>query len=173
MRALLSGGTLIDPEGESPRPGSILVEDDRIAAVLDPHDRVSENVSRTALDGALLAPGFIDVHHHGELVHAAPEAVASALRRTSSALLAAGTTAFLPTTVTASSARLDAVMTQIETVMTQADWAGAAPLGAHLEGPWINREAAGAHPAGHYTDGGAPPFLEPVGDDGGCRHGAR
>ncbi len=145
-RVLLTGCRLIDPEGIHSQAASVLVKDGRIEAVLEPGASGPDGVPRTDLGGRFLTPGFIDIHHHGELIYAAPAMLPAALERTSRALLAGGTTAFLPTTVAAGPEHLDAIMTQFEGVMTHSAWSGAEPLGVHLEGPWINDAAAGAQP---------------------------
>ncbi|MGD0579666.1 MAG: amidohydrolase family protein, partial [Bryobacteraceae bacterium] len=61
----LRGGWLFDGSGAKPRPGSVLVQGDRIAAVGElPDCQDSEVVDCT---GLAVAPGFIDSHSHSDL----------------------------------------------------------------------------------------------------------
>ena len=63
MRILVTGGTIIDGTGAPGRAGDVLLEDDRIAEVggtsLAPDTVVDAS-------GLVVAPGFIDVHSHGD-----------------------------------------------------------------------------------------------------------
>ncbi len=171
----IAGAILLDPEAPAwsersgagsapvavqPAPATrVLIEDERIAAVLRGEGaapEVSSASMRSGLDdlpeydarGLYLAPGFIDLHFHGELLFAGPESFGAALERASIALARHGTTSFLATTVAWSDDRLRAYVTRLAEIMTQMSPAGARPIGLHLEGPWINPKAAGAQPAG-------------------------
>jgi len=145
-RMLLADATLLDPEAAAPARGSLLVEGGRIAARLAADARGPEDAERIALGGALLGPGLVDVHHHGDLVlRPAAEARAS-LEAASAALLAHGVTAFLPTTLAWPAPELAARVEAMAAAVAGGAWPGAVPLGLHLEGPWIRHEAAGAQP---------------------------
>jgi N-acetylglucosamine-6-phosphate deacetylase len=138
----------------------VVIDGERIEAVLPSDARASEDSegasARPDLDGLpehdarglYLAPGFIDLHFHGELLFAGPDSFAAALERASIALARHGTTSFLATTVAWGSDRLRAYVTRLAEIMTQVRPAGARPIGLHLEGPWINPKAAGAQPSG-------------------------
>jgi N-acyl-D-aspartate/D-glutamate deacylase len=62
---VLRGGTVIDGTGAPARPADVLIEGDRIAAVLEP----GAPAEATSMDvaGKLVCPGFIDVHTHDDL----------------------------------------------------------------------------------------------------------
>ena len=63
MRRLLDNVTLVDGSGVPPRPARVLIEEETIAEIDDitlGPDEVWD------LDGAVLAPGFIDIHSHSD-----------------------------------------------------------------------------------------------------------
>ncbi|MFL5651418.1 MAG: amidohydrolase family protein, partial [Chloroflexota bacterium] len=65
---LITGGTIVDGTGESGRPGSVAVVDERVR-VLRTDEPAPANVGRTIdATGRVVAPGFIDLHSHGGLV---------------------------------------------------------------------------------------------------------
>jgi N-acetylglucosamine-6-phosphate deacetylase len=143
MLALVNA-LLLDPEAAAPAPGGVLLEGARIAGRLAAGEAPPAGAERVDLAGRALAPGFLDVHYHGELVFGAPEAAAAALGRTAEALLADGVTGFLPTTVAWPAPELLARVGALAEACA-ADASGAV-LGLHLEGPWIAADAAGAQP---------------------------
>lgn len=122
-------------------------------------------MERIDLGGTYLAPGFIDLHHHGGLIFSAGQDLVKNLHASSARLVQEGTTAFLPTTVASSQARLEEILEALAPVFGNTDSARgsssrkahkeahkegtggfAEPLGLHLEGPWINAACAGAQP---------------------------
>lgn len=62
-RLLLRGGRLLDPSREMDEPGSLLVEDGRIAAV-GRLGSVAADAEVVELGGRVVAPGFVDLHVH-------------------------------------------------------------------------------------------------------------
>jgi N-acetylglucosamine-6-phosphate deacetylase len=125
------------------RAGStIRLEAGRIASI-GGDGRTESRASAVELDGCLVTPGFIDLQLNGAAGHdftTEPDAmwvVGPALART-------GVTAFLPTLV---SAAPDAIIAAIAAWRGRpANPAGAAPLGLHLEGPYLSPARHGAHP---------------------------
>jgi N-acetylglucosamine-6-phosphate deacetylase len=93
-------------------------------------------------EGATLAPGFIDVHVHGALGTEAILGDPDGLHRMSEFYARHGVTAYLPTTLTAPHSQIMAALSAIQ--QAQARPQGAAILGAHVEGPYLNRSKAGA-----------------------------
>ncbi len=110
---------------------------DALVEALDPVD--------TDPDDYLILPGFIDLHVHGGGggdVMAGEEGVRRAARFHGSH----GTTAFVPTTLTAELADLERALLGIDAVLRAPEPDGAVVLGAHLEGPYISSQRLGAQP---------------------------
>ena len=142
MRALVNGRILID--GALAEGRALLIADGRIAAIVAAGN-VPPGATREDLDGAILAPGFIDTQVNGGggvLFNDRPTvegiaAIGAAHRRF-------GTTGFLPTLI---SDDLSVVARAIAAV--DAAIAAGVPgvLGIHVEGPFLNVERRGIHRA--------------------------
>jgi N-acyl-D-amino-acid deacylase len=65
---LITGGTIVDGTGAPGRPGTVVVEGDRMRLL--PADAEPPASAGTTIDASdrIVAPGFIDVHSHGGLV---------------------------------------------------------------------------------------------------------
>ncbi|MFP5342614.1 MAG: N-acyl-D-amino-acid deacylase family protein [Candidatus Limnocylindria bacterium] len=64
---LISGGTIVDGTGAPGRPGTVIVEGDRLR-LLEPDSPAPDHVGRRIdATGLVVAPGFIDLHSHGGL----------------------------------------------------------------------------------------------------------
>ena len=105
----------------------------------------------------VLVPGLVDLQVNGyygvDLADCDPEGWALVARR----LPETGTTAFLPTFITAPVARLAAALRSAQKIAGAAT-AGAQILGVHLEGPFLSPARAGAH----RRDWMVPPSPEAV-----------
>jgi N-acetylglucosamine-6-phosphate deacetylase len=125
--------------GESFAPGVVLIEDGRIAAVLDGFE--NRDVSATIYDAPIIAPGFIDLQVNGGFgveVGKDPDAIRTLAAR----LPETGVTAFLPTIVTS----LSAVYAEAYRAFhVERDANSARPLGFHIEGPFLAPTKHGAH----------------------------
>ena len=136
---ILKNAQLISP-GLTEECGFVQIDNGSITQV----GRVSELPDGSEgidLEGNYLLPGFIDIHAHGADGCDVCDASANSLQHIAEKKLAEGVTTWLPTTLTQPKEKLR------EIVQTIADWADSAPLrvpGTHLEGPFINREQAGA-----------------------------
>ncbi|MEN6479170.1 MAG: N-acetylglucosamine-6-phosphate deacetylase [Anaerolineales bacterium] len=122
--------------------GWALVEDGRIAS-LGVGGMPTAMPNRTDLAGRLLAPGLIDVHAHGALGCDTMDASPESLRRMAGYYVQHGVTGFLATTMTGPQERIMAALGTIRQVMAEGT-SGAALLGAHVEGPYLNRDKRGA-----------------------------
>lgn len=99
------------------------------------------------LDGQYVLPGFIDVHIHGYCGSDVMDATDSALKTISKGIAKNGVTSFLPTTMTMPKDNIENALENIGAMMLQDNNIGARVLGAHLEGPFINKEKKGAQSA--------------------------
>jgi dihydroorotase len=70
MRYLIKNGSIIDPARRVATVGNVLVEDGKVAKVIDladlaiDHDPTGDDVEIINARGAVIAPGFIDLHTH-------------------------------------------------------------------------------------------------------------
>ena len=156
MSLTLTGIEIYTPR-EVIRPATLEVEGGRVR-------RISEGVSRRGEDlkGALVVPGFIDVHIHGYGGHDTNSGDPDELLALARLLPRYGVTAFVPTTVTASHEELLRISRAVaEAMKTQGDRPrGARILGLHLEGPYINPEKAGAQNSSHIRPPDWDEFLQ-------------
>ena len=101
--------------------------------------------------GCTILPGFVDVHIHGGQGHDAMDATHEALAEMARFLAGCGTTAFMPTTMTAPHHEICAAVANVASHTTarnaQTPMEGARILGVHVEGPYISSKFPGAQPA--------------------------
>lgn len=121
----------------------VIIDGDRIAAVLPESDAVARADTRLDLEGGRLVPGFIDTQVNGgggvlfndDLTVDAIAAIGAAHRRF-------GATGFLPTLISDDLDAIDTAMRAVE----QAIAAGVpGVLGIHVEGPFLSAARAGIH----------------------------
>lgn len=149
---ILTNARLILPDGI--RAGlEVLIEDGKIAAVRER----SEERDVVDLQGNYLAPGFIDLHVHGGNGRDAMEASADAFREICGFHASGGTTSLLLTTITAPIPDIVQTLRAIRAAQP----ALLQIAGAHVEGPFISRQRAGAQRAEFISDP-LPALTEPI-----------
>ncbi|KAF1712134.1 N-acetylglucosamine-6-phosphate deacetylase [Pseudoxanthomonas kalamensis DSM 18571] len=127
---------------------AVLVEDGRIAALVDAADAGARADVVHDLGGAWLLPGFIDAQVNGGggvLFNNAPDV--DALRRIAQAHRRFGTTGLLPTLI---SDDLGVMQQAIAAVQQAIDEGVPGILGIHLEGPYLAPARKGTHDAGKF-----------------------
>jgi N-acetylglucosamine-6-phosphate deacetylase len=158
----VAGARVVTPDGVI-ECGVVTVEAERIVGI----DRRRPHTpgAPTTIDGSglTLLPGFLDVHVHGgggaDVMEANPEAIRAMLR----AHGRHGTTGLLLTTITESRDAVTAALRCARDACFQGAafcGDGAAPLGVHLEGPYLCAARAGAQPREYVRDFDAAEWAE-------------
>jgi N-acetylglucosamine-6-phosphate deacetylase len=135
----------------------VLLTDGKISYAGDFHgDRIPEGAEQVDATGLQVLPGLIDTHVHGTHGDDVMLDGADGIRRISARFPQYGTTAWLPSTISARHAELvQAVRWCVEAREKPAE--GAEIVGIHVEGPYISMKRKGAQPAEGVRD---PDFAE-------------
>lgn len=142
-RIAIVDGTVVTPAGTFEK-GCVLIEDGAIAFAGPGKDAAPEPGSVIVrVAGMLVVPGLIDTHVHGSNGDDVMTNGADGIRRISRALLRYGTTAYLPSTVSAHHPDLLRSLEDCAKAESNPELA-AEILGVHVEGPFINKKKKGA-----------------------------
>lgn len=142
----LLAGRMADARGE--RPGVLVtVQHGRIAEI-QPLTAARPEPGDVDARDCLLLPGFIDIHVHGGGGRYLMDGTMDTLEAVAAHLARHGVTGFLPTTITAPwEAQAEVVDVTARALRSPYNGTqGAAVLGCHMEGPYINPKKKGAQP---------------------------
>jgi len=121
---------------------TIEVMDGIIEAIYPTNENEENNTTFFDAQDLIVTPGLIDIHTHGGMGADAMDAQQKSLNQMSIFLANHGVTSFLATTLTAAENSIDAALTTIRE--SHSTLQGAALIGAHIEGPYINIAYKGA-----------------------------
>jgi len=149
MGTAFVNGRILTPDGFIDGR-ALLIDGERISALVDAHDPRLARCRRIDLAGRVLLPGFIDTQVNGGggvLFNDSP--TLEGIRAIGAAHSRFGTTGFLPTLL---SDDLQVLATAIHAV-DEAIAAGVpGVLGIHVEGPFLSEARKGVHDASHFRE---------------------
>lgn len=138
MKTLIQDVTVISPQ-QRRESHSILIEDGMIAMVGESVSGADEVIDGS---GLLAVPGFFDIHCHGADGADVCDNSLDVVRHIARKKLAEGVTTWLPTTLTQPRETLREIVGKVAQYRAQQDLTRCP--GLHIEGPFINKEKAGA-----------------------------
>lgn len=131
--------------------GEILLKEGKIKKISEKHSLDEYNIDNV-IDGKglFLAPGFIDIHNHGNSGYDVMDSTEKALDEMAKFHIKNGVTSFLGTVITSSYENMIKACKNIVQYNNKNDRAQL--LGIHLEGPFFSIEKKGAQPAIYIKD---------------------
>jgi N-acetylglucosamine-6-phosphate deacetylase len=140
MKKIISNARVVTP-GTDLANGFVVIEEGRIVEVCEGNLPVGDAEVIDA-GGRLLLPGFIDIHSHGADGHDVCDDSLDSLRHIARRKLQEGVTTWLPTTLTQPVEKLQSIAGTIAAFRAEGGLTRCP--GMHVEGPFINRDKAGA-----------------------------
>lgn len=140
-RTLIVNTRVISPDLDLP-DAAVLIEGGRIVSVNRREELLADAEVQIDAAGALLMPGFIDLHAHGADGADVGYASLDSLRHIAACKLREGVTTWLPTTLTLPPEQLASIAESVADFRQEGG-----PIrcpGVHLEGPFIDPLRAGA-----------------------------
>jgi N-acetylglucosamine-6-phosphate deacetylase len=141
MKTLIRHARVVSPDVEI-EGASLLLENDRIAAVFGADEALPEADQVIDAGGRTVMPGFFDIHCHGADRNDVCDNSLEAVRHIAKRKLQEGVTTWLPTTLTQPQDKLEEIAAKVALYMANPEFCRTP--GLHIEGPFINRKNAGA-----------------------------
>ena len=141
MDCVIKGARVVTP-GTDLGVASVRIRGNRIDAVGGSDAGPASGDSVIEADGLMLLPGFVDIHSHGRSGCDFCDATDAAFDTIGRNKLKDGVTGFLATGLTRPEDELAELCRCAERYKERGKWATC--LGVHLEGPFFNRDMAGA-----------------------------
>ena len=141
MRLIISNAHIVSPELDV-QGGSIVIEAGKIVAVDDSSQSLTDADEVIDANGRYVMPGFIDIHAHGADGRDICDNSLESIRHIAKRKLGEGVTTWLPTTLTQPQDLLEQIAAKCAQYTNHPDYCKAP--GLHIEGPYINRDNAGA-----------------------------
>jgi len=153
-KLIIKHGTIY-AEDQILKAGSIQIDHGKITKLNESNEHLhstDDNII-TLPENYSIIPGMIDLHIHGVNGADTMDATREALDIISSTLPKEGTTSFLATTITEDLNAVEKALANAGEYISSFQAQGNAEvLGIHLEGPFINKEKAGAQPIQHVLE---------------------
>ena len=139
MKSLINGRLILpDARGDFKICAGCLTFDEKIISIGEPVD----GAEIIDAENNFVSPGFINIHIHGAAGVDTMDDDIGALKKFAEFLPRGGVTSFLPTTMTMP---LEKISRALERIRLGKNFSrGAKILGAHVEGPFINKKFKGA-----------------------------
>lgn len=144
MRQFLAGADLVLPDRVASNQ-TLVIEGDRIADITPQSHAAGPGEVVHDISGAIVCPGFIDVHVHGVLGDDVMDD-GEAVRRVARALPRFGVTAFCPTSIACAPDVLTRFLGAVGAARVTPESGAARVLPAHIESAFINPDYRGAQP---------------------------
>ncbi|HLR35582.1 MAG TPA: N-acetylglucosamine-6-phosphate deacetylase [Tissierellales bacterium] len=154
MRKLIKNVRVITPY-EIIFEHALLIEEGIIKKII-PEDKINDEYYSEIIDGEnnFLAPGFIDIHNHGNSGYDFMDATEGAIDEMTKFHFKNGVISTLGTIITSSDENIEKAIVNLQEYKNKNDRAQV--LGIHLEGPFFNLLKKGAQPKEYIKD----PYLE-------------
>ena len=140
MKTFITNAHIVSP-GVDIEDGSVLIEDGKVIAVLQPGETVKADAVHD-VGGHMLMPGFIDIHSHGAGGCDTCDCSVESIRTIADCKMKEGVTTWLPTTLTLGTNTLADVCRCVKEYADSPN--GSKTPGIHLEGPYISPKQCGA-----------------------------
>lgn len=141
MTTLITNTHIISPDVEIEN-GAIEISDGKIVAVHEAGSNLPAADTTFDAQGQYAFPGFVDIHAHGADTKDVCDGSLDSIRHIAQKKLAEGVTTWLPTTLTQPQDKLESIAAICAEYMANQEFCKTP--GLHVEGPFINRDKAGA-----------------------------